>query len=207
MRVALVIYGSLDSVSGGYLYDRQLVRRLETEGDEVDILTLPHRSYAGNLLDNYSSELLAAMNGGYDLILQDELNHPSLAWANGRLGPGRPALVAIVHHLRSCEARPGWQNALYRAVETRYLRSVDACVYNSQTTRHAVEELVGKVRPHVVARGATLTKDRADRYQPVFPNRQPDPLRRHVVRGYLELRPLQRRRGVQGSSASDREER
>ena len=177
MRVALVIYGSLDLVSGGYLYDRQLVRRLETEGDEVDILTLPHRSYAGNLLDNYSSELQAAMNGGYDLILQDELNHPSLAWANGRLGSGRPPLVAIVHHLRSCEARPGWQNALYRAVETRYLRSVDACVYNSQTTRHAVEELVGNVRPHVVARPG------GDRLQPevsadiVFDRACTEPLR------------------------------
>jgi glycosyltransferase involved in cell wall biosynthesis len=151
MRVGLVIYGSLDTVSGGYLYDRQLVRRLEQEGDEVKVISLPWRTYMRHLTDNRSADLLRRMSGDFDVLLQDELNHPSLAWANDRLGRDRPPIVAIVHHLRASEVRPGWQNRLYRLVERRYVRSVDAFIYNSYTTRRAVEALTGGRRPNLVA--------------------------------------------------------
>lgn len=151
MRVGLVIYGSLDTLSGGYLYDRQLAAALRRRGDEVTVISLPWRSYARHLADNVSADLLRRMAGDFDVLLQDELNHPSLAWANGRLGPGRPPLVAIVHHLRASEAPPGWQNRLYGRVERRYLRSVDAFIYNSYATRRAVEALSGQSKPHVVA--------------------------------------------------------
>lgn len=150
MRVGLVIYGSLDTVSGGYLYDRQLVRHLERQGDEVELIALPWRGYARHLTDNLAADLLRRMSSDFDVLLQDELNHPSLAWANGRLARRAP-IVAIVHHLRCSEARPRWQNALYRRVERRYLRSVDAVIYNSHTTRRAVEGLIEGERPHVVA--------------------------------------------------------
>lgn len=151
MRVGLVIYGSLDTVSGGYLYDRRLVEALRQAGDEVEIISLPWRSYARHLTDNRSAELLRRMSGEFDVLLQDELNHPSLAWANGRLGWNRPSIVAIVHHLRVSEARPAWRNRLYGKVERRYLRSVDGFVYNSRTTKRVVEGLIGEARPHIVA--------------------------------------------------------
>lgn len=151
MRVGLVIYGSLDTVSGGYLYDRRLVNALRRAGDEVDIISLPWRSYGRHLTDNMSAQLLRRMRGDYDVLLQDELNHPSLAWANGRLGPARPPIVAIVHHLRACERRPAWQNGFYLLVEKHYLNSVDAFIYNSQTTQEEVEAMTGCPRPHLVA--------------------------------------------------------
>ncbi|HMT20291.1 MAG TPA: glycosyltransferase family 4 protein [Promineifilum sp.] len=151
MRVGLVIYGSLDTVSGGYLYDRRLVEALRRAGDEVEIISLPWRSYARHLTDNRSAELLRRMSGDYDVLLQDELNHPSLAWANGRLGWKRPPIVAIVHHLRTSERRAGRQNRIYRLIEGRYLRSVDAFIYNSHTTRREVEALTGRSIPHVMA--------------------------------------------------------
>lgn len=151
MRVGLVIYGSLDTVSGGYLYDRRLVGHLERQGDQVEIISLPRRSYPRHLLDNYSADLLRRMSGGYDLLLQDELNHPSLAWANDRLRQDRPPIIAIVHHLRASESRPAWRNRLYAHVERRYLRSVDGFIFNSRTTQRVVEEMTGRTRPHVVA--------------------------------------------------------
>ncbi len=151
MRVGLVIYGSLDTVSGGYLYDRQLVAALRAAGDRVDILSLPRRAYAWNLPDNWSAELRRRMKRGYDVLLQDELNRPSLAWANGRLGRERPPIVTIVHHLRGSENRPAWQNRLYRRVERRYLNSVDAFIYNSYTTQRAVERELTRARPSIVA--------------------------------------------------------
>ncbi len=150
MRVGLVIYGSLDTVSGGYLYDRQLVSHLRQQGDQVEIISLPWRPYALRLTDNLSAGLARRMGQGYDILLQDELNHPSLAWANGRLAPG-PPLVSIAHHLRSSESHPRLLNGFYARVERRYLRSVDAFIYNSETTRRAVEGLSGRRRAHVVA--------------------------------------------------------
>ncbi len=59
--------------------------------------------------------------------------------------------MAIVHHLRCCEARPAWQNFLYRQVEHQYLTTVDGFIFNSNATRTAVERLVASGRPAVVA--------------------------------------------------------
>jgi glycosyltransferase involved in cell wall biosynthesis len=142
MHVALLIYGSLDTLSGGYLYDRKLVDYLRQQGDTVEILSLPWRSYPRHLMDNFSPALLRRLqNLQVDVLLQDELNHPSLFWLNRRLRVNYP-IVSIVHHLRSSEARPGWQNAFYRPVERAYLQSVDGFIFNSQTTRGVVENLL-----------------------------------------------------------------
>lgn len=149
MRAGLVIYGSLATVSGGNLYDRRLVDYLRQQGDTVEIIALPWRRYGRHLTDNIAAGLPSRLAGDYDVLLQDELCHPSLAWANGRFARRVP-VVAIVHHLRCSEARPRWQNTLYRGVERRYLRSVDGFVFNSRTTQRAVESLAGG-RPHVVA--------------------------------------------------------
>jgi glycosyltransferase involved in cell wall biosynthesis len=151
VRLALVIYGSLDTLSGGYLYDRKLVEHLRANGDVVDVIGLPWRSYGRHLLDNASRPLRRRLrDGGWDLILQDELNHPSLFALNAAL-PTRPPRVAIVHHLRCSEDRPAWQNTLYRLVERRYLNSIHAAVYNSQTTRGVTEAVAGRPIPGVVA--------------------------------------------------------
>lgn len=152
MRVGLVIYGSLETISGGYLYDRRLVDHLRGCGDEVDIISLPWRTYPQHLLDNLSRALRKRLQrGGYDVALQDELNHPSLFWLNGAPGSRPMPLVSIVHHLRISEARPAWQNALYRPVEQRYLNSVDAFICNSHTTAAVVAGLLDAPRPSLVA--------------------------------------------------------
>ena len=105
MRIGLVIYGSLDTLSGGYLYDRMLVEHLRRQGDEVEIFSLPWRDYARHLTDNLSTGLLRRLQGSrLDVLLQDELNHPSLFWLNRRLHVNYP-IVSIVHHLRSSEKR------------------------------------------------------------------------------------------------------
>jgi len=141
MRIGLLIYGSLDTLSGGYLYDRKLVETLQQQGDQVELVSLPWRSYARHLADNLSAGLRRQMlEARFDVLLQDELNHPSLFWLNRRLA-GRVSypIVSIVHHLRSLEQRPAWQNRLYRRVEQVYLQSADGFIFNSQTTRAAVQ--------------------------------------------------------------------
>jgi glycosyltransferase involved in cell wall biosynthesis len=152
VRVGLVIYGSLETISGGYIYDRVLVEHLRRQGDQVVIISLPWRNYGRHLSDNLSRPLYRQLSqSSFDVLLQDELNHPSLFWFNRRLrNRVRYPILAIVHHLRCSEVRPAWQNRLYRWVEQEYLKTIDGFIFNSQTTRSAVEELIGAGRPGVV---------------------------------------------------------
>jgi glycosyltransferase involved in cell wall biosynthesis len=83
------------------------------------------------------------------VLIQDELNHPSLLAANAGRHPY--PVISLVHHLRCSEQRPVWQNFFYRLVEKRYLRSVDGFIFNSQTTRRVVSELAGEKLPVLVA--------------------------------------------------------
>jgi glycosyltransferase involved in cell wall biosynthesis len=153
VRIGLIIYGSLDTLTGGYLYDRLLVDHLRRQGDQVDIISLPWRTYGRHLGDNFSLGLWRRLRrAAFDVLLQDELNHPSLFWLNRRLrGYMRYPIVTIVHLLRCSEPRPAWQNRLYRWVEARYLTGLDGLVFNSHTTRSAVETILGLTRPGVVA--------------------------------------------------------
>lgn len=153
MHAGLIIYGSLDSLSGGYLYDRKMVEYLRGRGDQVEVISLPWRNYGRHLSDNFSPALrrrLAALN--VDLLIQDELNHASLFWLNHRLRPSIDyPIVSIVHHLRCSEPRPEWQNRLYGLIERHYLNSVDAFIFNSRTTQKVVTDLTRANKPQVVA--------------------------------------------------------
>ena len=153
MRVGLLIYGSLDIVTGGFLYDRLLVDYLRRQGDEVEVISLPWRTYGRHLTDNFSAAFFQRLcQASCDVLIQDELNHPSLWWLNRRLKRRVDyPLVTIVHLLRSSEARPAWQNRFYRWVEQRYLQTLDGLIFNSKTTGRQVEDLIGPGYPSVVA--------------------------------------------------------
>src|SRR5687767_9084684 len=167
MKLGFVIYGSLDTLSGGYLYDRKIVDYLRSEGDTVEVISLPWRNYAAHLADNFRFRLphiiarrvksptkqisltVTSVTEKFDILIQDELNHPSLIFANQEKHPY--PIISLVHHLRCSELRPQWQNAFYRVVERKYLQLVDGFIFNSQTTRRVVNSLTGKPKPGVVA--------------------------------------------------------
>jgi glycosyltransferase involved in cell wall biosynthesis len=108
-----------------------------------------------NVFDNFSPYWLTRMSRSrFDVILQDELNHPSLFILN-RLLKRRVdvPIVSIVHHLRSRE--PGCQayREFHEKVERLYLKSVDGFVFNSVATKTSVEELIGAVKGTVAYPG------------------------------------------------------
>lgn len=150
MHVGLVVYGDLDRRSGGYLYDTALVEQLRRSGEEVTVFSLPERRYVTSLTDNFDRAFRRRLRrADLDVLVQDELCHPSLVWANRRLDIDAP-VVALVHHLRSAEQYSPWRTDGYRAIERRYLSSVDGFVYNSETTRETVAALTDP-DPGVVA--------------------------------------------------------
>jgi glycosyltransferase involved in cell wall biosynthesis len=153
MRAGLVIYGSLSTISGGYLYDRQLVNQLRRAGWVVDILSLPWRNYPSHLSDNLRVGWAHKIaDAGYDILLQDELNHPSLFWLNRVLRhKSSTPIISIVHHLRASEAHPTYLMPIYRAIEQSYLRALDGVICNSHTTHHNVEQLAQRAIPCTVA--------------------------------------------------------
>jgi len=185
MKIGLIIYGSLDTVSGGYLYDRKLVESLRKHSDQVEIISLPWRNNAAHLTDNIHFRLPR----GFDLIIEDELNHPSLLEAN-RKKHSCP-VISLVHNLHSLEPRPAWQNDLYRVVERSYLNSVDGFIFNSKTTRKAVKVLIGDKKPFIVANPPT---DRfglhLDENQICSRAKEPNPLRLLFLGNVIPLKGL-----------------
>ncbi len=45
MRIGLMIYGDINTVSGGYLYDRKLVSYLESQDDNVEVINIKYVPY------------------------------------------------------------------------------------------------------------------------------------------------------------------
>jgi glycosyltransferase involved in cell wall biosynthesis len=171
MRIGLIVYGSLETRSGGYLYDRTLVAHLRACGDEVELVSLPWRHYGAHLLDNASPAWRARLRRGrWQVVLQDELNHPSLFAVNELIDA---PIISIVHHLRSSEQHPRVWRPVHHWVEARYLAGVDGFVFNSNTTRGAVAALRPALPRHVIAPPA------GDRLGALVapPVREPGPLR------------------------------
>jgi glycosyltransferase involved in cell wall biosynthesis len=153
MRVAFVIDGPLDQVSGGYLYDARLVDTLRNSGHHVEIVSLPQGSYLRRMASSFDRGLFDRLQGyGADVIVEDELSHPGLLALNARLRlRGTAPIIALIHHLRCSEPAPRLLRSFYALVERRYLLGVDGFIFNSQATRRVVQALVGDGQPAVVA--------------------------------------------------------
>ncbi len=153
MRIGLIVYGDIETMTGGFLYDRMFVRYLREQGDTVEVISVPWRRYGRSLLFNASFSFLPKLkNLSPELILEDELVHPSFFLLNNRLHRTFPVpIIAVVHHLRCGEERSSRKNRFYRIIEKRFLSTVDGLVCNSRNTAQAALRLTGNDKPWVVA--------------------------------------------------------
>ena len=157
MHIGLLIYGDINTLSGGYLYDRKLVDYLRSQGDSVEIISLPENSYPGNLLSTEIPDTIRIRDKGknnkFDVLVQDELVHPSCLGINRKLKTllGCP-IISLVHLLKSSVPAPLFKKALIAYFEKKYLQSVDGLVLNSQSTKAEAEKLLDEKLPaHIVA--------------------------------------------------------
>jgi glycosyltransferase involved in cell wall biosynthesis len=159
LRIAFVITGSLDQVSGGYIYDRALIAALRAAGHHVDVCSLPRTTYAGAVVRSVARAswrgVAQRVRGStpaavtYDAVLHDELIHPALFLADDSAPSRGKLLVALVHNLRSDQ--PAERLAFIKArVERRYLSSVDGVVAVCARTLADARRLTGRSLPGVV---------------------------------------------------------
>lgn len=156
IHAALVVFGTLDQPSGGFLYDRHLVSALEAAGHRVSVVSQPPGlSYrAQRRLGRPSHPVGGTLAGTLaelapDLILIDELNHAAVAGHLPAVRRGLPTVptAAIVHHLRCDE---GSVHRLSRRREARFLRSCDAWLCNSLPTLRRAGVVSGTRRSSAV---------------------------------------------------------
>jgi glycosyltransferase involved in cell wall biosynthesis len=145
LRIAWVIYGSLDQVSGGYIYDRLVVEHLRALGDDVTIVSLEPNGALPTLAEN-----------AYDVVLGDELCFRELGpLFRAALGSRR---VLLIHHLTAWEQAPGATQTELLALEKAAIDAADACIATSRVTADRLEH-------ERLTRGVLVAEPGADRFE------------------------------------------
>ncbi|KYF85973.1 glycosyltransferase [Sorangium cellulosum] len=151
MRIAWIVYGALEQITGGYIYDRLVVERLRRRGDVVEVVSLDpaprSRALAGLALAGRLARLDPAV------VVGDELCFPELGPAFAAL-PRRIARVLLVHHLSAWELPPGPGRAALALAEAAVIRLCDAHVATSATTAARLRREHGVGRVDVAPPGA-----------------------------------------------------
>lgn len=146
MRVGLLIYGNINTISGGYLYDRKLVEFLRKNGDEVTIISLKKTSYFKALISNSIPVELKKIQ--LDILIQDELVHPSFWCINFKLKKIlKCPIISLVHLFSSAMPGAPHKKLLYLFFEKRYLKSVDGLILNSEATLDQAGKILQKKIP------------------------------------------------------------
>lgn len=154
MHIGLLIYGDIDAVSGGYLYNRQLVAYLRSKGDQVTIISFPYRNYQSHITDNFKSACLKQLTAAkVDVLIQDAMVHPSVFLLNQQFyQETKIPIIGLVHLLTSVEQHSRLNAWFYRAIEYRYFQSVSGLILNSQTTLQQVKKLTTQsIKPFCIA--------------------------------------------------------
>ncbi|MGZ0079483.1 glycosyltransferase family 4 protein [Methylomonas sp. YC3] len=154
MHIGLLVVGDMNSVSGGYLYNRKLVSYLQSQGDQVSIISLPPHNYWRLLAENITGDLLEKIAAAKpDILIQDAMVHPAVFNLNRRISSQlHIPLIALVHLLVSIDQAPWYSRWLYRIIESRYLQAVNGIIANSRTTLSQIRQLLaGELPPHCIA--------------------------------------------------------
>ena len=135
LRIAWIVYGSLEQISGGYIYDRLVVEELRRLGDQVTVVSLE----PGAALPELSAT-------EYDVVLGDELCFRELLPIFQR--PAPPRRVLLIHHLTAWEHPTGAARTQILEQERAVIEAADACVATCYVTadRLEAEHLARRVR-------------------------------------------------------------
>lgn len=160
MTIGFIVFGSISSRSGGYLYDRYLIEELRSAGHRVEVISQRRPwdhpfFYPLELLAGWSRRTrrqLAALNP--EVVVIDELNHAAALGLLPFLRRlfSRTPVVGLVHHLRRDEPEVTWRKPASR-YERCFLTRCDALLCNSRTTLERIRAFSGDLmgRPAHIA--------------------------------------------------------
>ncbi len=141
MRVAKIIIGDINSLTGGYLYEKKLIEYLRGKGVQADVVSIPNIPYMLQFFSNFWLPF-HFLGKKYDVIIEDELAHPAVwlfnFWASY---VKKTKVVAIVHMFRWIALRDSWQMPLVKFIEKTMLMSTSLIIANSRHTKTAAENM------------------------------------------------------------------
>ncbi|WP_455382755.1 glycosyltransferase family 4 protein [Salinispira pacifica] len=143
MRIALVIYGSIEQKSGGYLYDRRIAEYLELTGHQIDIVSIPWQPprLAAGFRSAARRIPWSNLTAHCDWLVIDELVHPSLYAVGPVISALRARKALLVHHLAVSEELSPALRRLHRRTELAAVELSDLVIANSGATADSVRRL------------------------------------------------------------------
>lgn len=154
MRIGLIIYESIDTITGGYIYDKKLVDYLRSKGVFVKIFSQQRTNFFSSIKHNFSNKIINdIIQFSPDLLLQDEMNFVSLFLLNKKLKKiGNFPIISIVHLLNSNNYNNNFIFKYFiRKIENNYLKSVTGFIFNSFSTKKSVTAIIGENKPSLIA--------------------------------------------------------
>ncbi|MBS2016825.1 MAG: glycosyltransferase family 4 protein [Deltaproteobacteria bacterium] len=141
MKIAWIVYGSLDLRTGGTIYDRIVVDGLRAAGDQVRVYALDPPPTAASLaipLGVANGLRLAGTlrRSRPDVVVGDELCFREIAAAFPFLRSTGARRVLLVHHLTCWEEEVPWHaRRIARQAELLAIAASDAMIATSHATR------------------------------------------------------------------------
>lgn len=124
-----MIPGSIETLTGGFVYDRRIAQGLRRRGRRLEILELSGEP-------RVDQERIASINAGHTLLV-DGLALPKLESA---LDATRHRLIALIHHLEGAEPTCLEPDRI-AARDARILRRMHGIISASEHTRDQITEL------------------------------------------------------------------
>jgi glycosyltransferase involved in cell wall biosynthesis len=135
VRVAWLIYGDINQITGGYLYDKYIIEYLRRQEYDVDIISIPQLPRFLNTIWNLWLPWRLHLKS-YDLIVEDELTHSAVCLFNWWVKRRRCSrLAALVHHFSWLELQ-GWRQKLVRWIEKMMIGRVDFAIVSSRAIKN-----------------------------------------------------------------------
>ncbi len=150
MKIAFITEDNIETISGGYLYDRCLVKYLERQGDTVKRFVIGSPSMDQDLsLDEIKNDIVIM---DPDLIIEDELSFSKAHHLNNEIREdGGPPIIALVHHLTCSAMIDEDEKERCMMMEKEFIQGMDGFIFNSQATKDEVMSIIGSEGRAVVA--------------------------------------------------------
>jgi glycosyltransferase involved in cell wall biosynthesis len=145
-RIAWVIYGALEQVSGGYIYDRLVVEQLRELGDSVTVVSLTPGG---------AKELPRLSAADFDAVVGDELCFRELL-PMFQAAPSGLRRLLLIHHLTAWEHPHGAERDQLLALEKAVIDAADVWVATSHVT-------ADRLYAETLARRVAVAEPGADR--------------------------------------------